>query len=142
MIEPNFQPAERQSLMRWFEGHPVSRLWVSFPSVDTLQISGFLANSDVGPLDLGLSLSGKLLPDVMSHEWHGLDDPDHDPEPEAFRVFRWWPKIEGVGFSVLIPFGVIRAAATRAEFAKLEIVDRRTGRPAVDTSQALYTLTH
>jgi|SRR5712671_2038084 len=134
-----FEAAERQALMQWFDGHAVSRFWVSFPAEQTLNIDGFLANSSVGPDDLALALgAGGLLPDVQAHAWQGLDDPDNDPDPALFRVFRWWPRLKGVGFSVSLPFDKIRSAAGGADYAKVEIIDWRNGKTVVDSVQALY----
>jgi SAM-dependent methyltransferase len=138
MSMPVFEAAERQALMQWFDGHAVSRFWVSFRADRALNIAGYLANSSVGLDDFALALGGGLLPDVQVHTWQGLDDPDNDPDPALFRVFRWWPGLKGIGFSASVPFEKIRSAAGAADHVKVEIIDRRSGKPIVDSVQALY----
>ena len=73
------------------------------------------------------------------HGWEGLADPDNDPEPTQFRVFRWWPRLKGYGFRADLPFAALIDAGAGLPSLRIEIADA-DGRPICDPTQAVLVV--
>ena len=131
-----FTSVERAQLMRWFSGHPVCRFW--FRGVTNgVDVFGYVTNADQNIEEIELRLEGKPLNDVVSYVWHGLDDPEHDPDPTGFRVLRWWPRVTGFSFNTHIPYSILKDAGEGKKSVRLDITNK-CGELVSAQSQSAY----
>lgn len=130
MGKQSFTDSERRQLMAWFAGRPVARFWFTDLG-DALRISGFVANS--ATKDLRLVSNGSPLPGAYWHTVEGLVDPDNDPDPSMFRVFRWWPGLNTLGFGIDLPYASIRQLSGGNDQLRIDIVDAQGQRAVAQT---------
>ena len=131
-----FTVDERDKLIDWFKGYAVSRFWFRMDA-DGLNLMGFLTNTSYAIEAIEIRLERRRLNDVSWHVQHGLLDPRNDPNPEEFRVLRWWPGIVNYGFSAHIPFDWLRQVGQKRQRVRVDITDKK-GNLVCDSVQSVH----